>query len=157
MSVSVESVRTLMILLAACGGGASVEEGPAASIASAECSRLGPDGTGFMIEAEYAVTLEVGQAITADFDFPTSAPPINRSDIYSCGSWGNTGFGDDATGCQREPGHVDASQRIFHSLAIEFADPLPSPVTVTVHANPLIAPRSATMIGLTDSLDISCR
>ena len=88
----------LFLALVACGGGASVDAGPAASIVSADCSRLGPDGTGFMIEAEYAVTLEVGQAITADFDFPTSAPPTNRSDIYSCGSWENTGFGSDATG-----------------------------------------------------------
>lgn len=149
-------MRILLLVLAACGGGASVAEGPAASIVSADCSRLGPDNTGFMIEAEYAVTLEVGQAFGADFDFPTAAPPINRSDIYSCGSWSNTGFGGDSTGCQRDAGQTASSQQIFHSLAIEFPDPLPPPVTVTVIANPLVAPESSTMIGLTDTLDVSC-
>jgi len=149
-------VLVLLLVLAACGGGASIEDGPAAQVASAACNRLGPDGTGFMIELEYAVTLDVGQAFTADFDFPTNSPPLNRSDIYSCGSWSNTGIGGDSQGCQRDPGQAAASQRIFHSLAIEFPDPLPSPVAVTVNANPVVAPESSTTIGLTDSETVSC-
>jgi len=139
-----------------CGGGASVVDGmPAAIIDSSDCNRLGPDGTGFMLELEYMVALDTGQAFTADLGFPTSEPPVNRSDIYSCGSWSTTGFGGDAEGCQRDPGQQAGSQRVFHSVVIEFPDPLPDPVTVTVNARPLSAPGSTT-IGSSDLGMIDC-
>jgi len=109
-----------------------------------------------MFDVEYAVTLQVGQAFLAEFQFPTSAPPVNRSDIYNCGSWSSTGTSGVDKGCQRDPGQADASQRVFHSLAIEFPDPLPPPVTVTVIAKPLIAPGSSSTIGSTDLEMVTC-
>lgn len=145
----------VIVVLGACGGGASTE-GPVASIETTECSRLGPDGTGFMIEGQYEVALDVGQGFTVVFEFPTSAATVNRSDIYSCGAWSSTGLGGDSTGCQRDPGQNAPSQPIFHSLAIEFAAPVPSPVSVTVRANPLVAPGSSATIGLSDVDTVDC-
>jgi len=146
----------VLVVLAACSGTSRVSNDPAAAVASFECARLGPDGTGFMFDVEYAVTLQVGQAFLAELQFPTTAAPVNRSDIYSCGSWSNTGTSGVDNGCQRDPGQADAAQRIFHSVAIEFPDPLPPPVTVTVIAKPLLAPGSPTTIGSTDIEMVTC-
>ena len=146
----------VLVVLAACSGTSRVSNDPAAAVASFECARLGPDGTGFMFEAEYGVTLEVGQAFLAELQFPTGAQPVNRSDIYNCGSWSNAGTSGVDQGCQRDPGQADGSQRVFHSLAIEFPDPLPPPVTVTVIAKPLSAPGSSSTIGTTDTAPITC-
>lgn len=148
-------MRALLILVAACGGGASADGDPAAGIASLSCDRLGPDGTGFMIDAEYGVTLESGQAFTAVFAFPTAESPENESNIFSCGSWSNTGLGMDSTGCQRDPGQSDASNTVFHSLAIEFPSPLPPPVSVTVTARVLPSP-SGSFVVAEDSEVVSC-
>ena len=150
-------MRTLLVVffLAACGGGASVSGDPAAGIASLACDRLGPDGTGFMIDAEYGVTLDSGQAFTAVFAFPTAEAPQNESNIYNCGAWTNTGFGGDARGCQRDPGQAPTSQSVVHSLAIEFPSPLPPPVTVTVTARVLPSP-SGSLVVAEDSEVVSC-
>ena len=146
----------VLVSLAACGGGTTISSEPSAVVASIDCSRLGPDGTGFMFDVQYAVTLQAGQAFIGEFQFPTTAAPVNRSDIYNCGSWSNTGTSGLDQGCEREAGQPDLSQRVFHSLAIEFPDPLPSPVTVTVIAKPLIAPGSSTTVGTTDADTVTC-
>ena len=148
-------VAPALVMLAACGGGSGSGD-PAASVASIDCKRLGPDGTGFMFDVEYRVALQPGQAFLAEFQFPTSAAPVHRSDIYNCGSWSNTGTSGLDKGCQRNPGQADVSQRVFHSLAIEFPAPLPPPVTVTVIAKPLTAPGSSTTIGDTDLDTVTC-
>jgi hypothetical protein len=145
----------LFVFLVACGGGASASGDPAAGIASLACDRLGPDGTGFMITAEYGVTLDAGQAFTAVFAFPTAEAPLNESNIYSCGAWSNTGFGGDAQGCQRDPGQASSSQNVLHSLAIEFPSPLPPPVTVTVTARVLPSP-SGSMAVAEDVDTVNC-
>ncbi len=155
-------MRPLLIFVCACGGGAIIAEPPAASIASVECSRLGPDGTGFLIEGQYNVSLETQQAFEVVAEFPTGAPPINRNDIYNCGAWSSFSvgdIGDPRTGCQRPimiGGDSSVSQQVGHSLAIEFPDPLPPTVTVTVRANPLATPESTAPIGLSDSESVSC-
>lgn len=144
----------VLVVLAACG--TSGTSGPAASVAQLDCKRLGPDGTGFMFDSQYEVTLEVGQAFVVEFQFPTTAAPVNRSDIYNCGSWSNVGTSGVDKGCQRDAGQATGSQRVFHSLAIEFPAALPPPVTVTVTAKPLTAPGSPTTVGTTDMQTVTC-
>lgn len=146
----------VLVVFAACGGGPSVSGDPGAAVVSSDCSRLGPDGTGFMLELAYAVTLEVGQGFLADVVFPTSSPVINRSDIYNCGLWSNSGSSGLDQGCQRDAGQDEASQTVFHSLAIEFADPVPPPATFTVVPNALLAPGSSTTIGSNDLEMVPC-
>jgi len=148
-------MRVLVLaMLAACAGSGST--GPAASVAQLDCKRLGPNGTGFMFDSLYDVTLQVGQAFVVEFQFPTSAAPVNRSDIYNCGTWANVGTSGVDKGCQRNAGQADGSQRVAHSLAIEFPAPLPPPVTVTVTAKPLTAPGSPSTVGTTDMQTVTC-
>lgn len=139
-------LNRFLLFLVGCGGGSSLPDAPGVSIASGDCSRLGPDGTGFMLELEYGVALEEGQAVIADFVFPTAAAPVNRSDIYNCGTWSTAGTSGVDQGCEREPGQPDVAQRVFHSLAIEFPDPLSSPVNVSVTADVLAAVASTTVL-----------
>jgi hypothetical protein len=80
---------------------------------------------------------------------------VNRSDIYNCGSYAATGTSGLDEGCQRDAGQPEASA-VFHSLAIEFPDPLPPPVSVMVTARPLIAPGSTTVIGSSDAEAVDC-
>ena len=142
--------------LIGCGGGASVvDDMPGAVVGSTDCNRLGPDNTGFMLDLQYMVALASGQAFTAELVFPTSDLPVNRSDIYNCGSWSTTGFGGDSEGCQRDPGQQAGSEQVFHSVAIEFAEPLFPPVTVTVIARPLRAPGSSA-VGNSDLEMVDC-
>lgn len=148
-------MRALLVFLVACGGGASTNGEPAAGIASLACDRLGPDGTGFMIDAAYGVTLDQGQAFTVSMAFPTPDGPENESNIYNCGAWSNTGLGMDSTGCQRDPGQSATSQTIGHSLAIEFPNPVPSPATVTVTARVLPSP-TGSLIVAEDTDTVSC-
>ena len=155
-------MRTVLLcVIAACGGGASVPDAPGAAIVDLRCSRLGPDGTGFMIDSEFLVSLENQQAFTVDFAFPTAAAPINRSDIYICGSWTNfSNGGEPPEGCEA-PIVIDGSgaqtETVFHSLAIEFPDPLPPPVSVTVRANPLASPEQPVVIGTPGVGTVDCQ
>jgi hypothetical protein len=109
-----------------------------------------------MLEVQYMVALDVGQAFTTALVFPTSDQPINQSDIYNCGSWSNTGFGGDSEGCQRDPGQNAGSERVFHSVAIEFPTPLPPPVVVTVQARPVMSPGSSNAVGNPDLEMVDC-
>jgi hypothetical protein len=135
-------MRALLFLLAACGGGASFE-GPGVAIGSLDCSRLGPDNTGFMIEGDYEVGLDEGQALFVAFTFPTSSEVQNRSDIYNCSSW--TSLAGDVEGCQRDAGQP-SNETVFHSLAIEFADPVPPPATVMVTARIVPSPEGSLVV-----------
>jgi hypothetical protein len=146
----------VLVVLTACGGYGGGIEGPAAAVASIDCDRLGPTGTGFMLSIDYRVSLEVGQAFVAEVQFPTSAPPLHRSDIYNCGAWSNAGTSGVDQGCKRNPDQAAASQRVFHSLAVEFPDAPTPPVTFMVTAKPLTAPGSPTTIGSTDLETVTC-
>jgi hypothetical protein len=143
-------MRTLVLVVAAACGGSdrNFTDGPGALVTSIDCNRLGPDGTGFMFDIEYGVTLDVGQTFSGELRFPTSAPPVNRSDIYNCGAWSNAGSSGVDQGCQRDAGQMTVSQRVFHNVAIEFPDPLPPPVTVMVIAT--------TTMGISDSDSVTC-
>jgi hypothetical protein len=143
-----------LVVLVACATPDAVEA-PGAAIGSSACSRIGPDGTGFMVESRFDVALEVGQAFVAELQFPTSAAPVNRSDIYNCGSHANTGTSGLDGGCERDAGQPEGSA-VFHSLAIEFPDPLPPPVAVTLSARPLTAAGSTTAIGTVDTTTVTC-
>ena len=154
LHVLASDMRALvLIVVSACVGGSN---DPAASVAQIDCKRLGPNGTGFMVDGVYEVTLQVGQAFVVDLQFPTSAAPVNRSDIYNCGSWANSGTSGVDKGCQRNAGQTDTTQQLSHSLAIEFPDPLTPPVTVTVMAKPLIAPGSSSTVGHIGQETVTC-
>jgi hypothetical protein len=146
----------LFVVLTACGGGPSSNGEPGVIVSSSDCNRLGPDGTGFMLELQYQVTLAPGQAVIADVVFPTSSPEINRSDIYNCGPWSNSGSSGLDQGCQRDPGQEAVSTTVFHSLAIEFADEVFPPATFTVIPKVLSAPGSNTMVGNNDLEMVTC-
>ena len=113
------------------------------------------------IVARAASQRRMNHSTASVIPIPTAAAPINRSDIYICGSWTNfSNGGEPPEGCEAPiviGGSGAQTETVFHSLAIEFPDPLPPPVSVTVRANPLASAQQPVVIGTPGVGTVDCQ
>ncbi|MBA2544754.1 MAG: hypothetical protein H0V17_34235 [Deltaproteobacteria bacterium] len=143
----------LVVALAACGGGASIDVSqPTAIIVDANCDRT--TQSSFLAMIEYEVTLAVGQAITPEISFfsDPNDPAGSVFENLGCGGW--TPFRDDT--CTRGVGQP-TTVTIVHTYNQNVGgSQLPVPTTLFVTANPLDSPGSFSL-GSGDTEEVNCQ
>jgi len=144
---------SMMAVLAACGGGASVPGGdidPGTRILSTNCQVVGDTVT---VDVSFDTDLGVGNSWESEIlvggDIMTS-----ESQAFSCNAWTPTGSGLSAKGCQRDTADQPATQTVSHMYNASFQS-LPTPVTVMIIASTFDSPGGFS-IGEQGVDDIDC-
>lgn len=129
--------RFVLALLAACGGGPSIDVStPTAVIVSSSCTRT--SASSFTAQFELQVTLQIGQAIAPEISFFGGGFDSFFDEFLGCGGW--QPFGNDT--CVREIGLAPTVTVVKSRNHNNGSEPLPIPVTISINATPLDAPGS---------------
>ena len=142
----------VLVSLAACGGGPSLEDvEPSTRIVSSNCQLLGD--TDITVDISYDTELAVGQAwesvVIVGANFMTG-----EDEFFSCNAWTPTGAGASAKGCQRDTDAQPANQTVTHTYSASFQS-LSPPVNVMIIANTFSSP-GGFGLGSGDNENIDC-
>ena len=123
-------------LLAACGGGPSVENGgnPTTQIISSNCQLI---GTTVTVDIAYDTTLGVGQAWESEvlvLDGASFGPQTGESSFVTCGFWSELGSGPGTNGCVRNLPDDPATQDVRHMFSASFENEIFPPLDVMIFA-----------------------
>jgi len=139
--------------LTGCGGEGGLNFGTVdvTIVGTPSCQITG--GTGILVDVEYQVTLELGQAFVSNISSPLSVPRIN--DFLSCGALTPLGNAGMPEGCQR--GSDDAASTTLTHQHSEDTDVMlpPPPLTVLIQGEVHEAPFSPTLIA-NDIRQVDC-
>lgn len=130
---------TVIALLAACGGGASIGTGvdPSNRITGSNCQIL---GTSIMVDVSYDTTLDVGNAWESAIIVGVSETLTSENEFFSCGLWAETGIGSSARGCQRDTTDQPATQNLTHMYSASYTNELFPPINIMVIGNTFDSP-----------------
>lgn len=142
----------LALVVAGCGGGASVSTDPEVTLQRSICSIF---STGLIsVNADFNIALDVGQAFESTVELlgATPGPQINNS--FNCGGLSPTPAGQNLLGCQRDSLNQNATAFIEQFFDTQ-ANPPPAQLSVQIVGSVLMAPRSDVMLA-NDSTTITC-
>lgn len=143
--------RLGLVFVVACGGGPSVGDvvNPSTRIVGSNCQLTGQNS--ISIDVTYQTELAVGGRWEA-VALVGSNFTVSENNVFSCGSWTPTGFGQSAKGCQRDSQDQPPDEQLTHMHTETFQDPLIAPVLVTLIGNTFDGDVSEA----SDSDDIEC-
>jgi hypothetical protein len=112
---------SIVVVVAGCGGGASITVEPNVEITSTLCS---VNSLGLVVvNVDYQVTADPGRGFVASVDLLDGVTPGQENNSFICGGWDATELGANDVGCQRNVLMQDETVTIEHLYNTQPGEP----------------------------------
>lgn len=141
---------SIALVLAGCGGGASISTDPAVAISSSLCN---VNSLGLLVvNVDYQVTLDVGQAFVASVG---PGVPVQQENIsFFCSGLTGSFLGNEQVGCERTSRSQEDTTTVEHQYNTNLPD-VPTSLNVVLLGSVVFAPGSDMMLA-NDGDTVSC-